>query len=85
MKTWPADMVLGFAVATVLLSSTLYLARCSPAQPAAVDLAAYTADQMACVEREPSETCHQDRAACRARIDACRAQVKARYQDAGAP
>lgn len=54
------------------------------AQRAGVDLSTYAADQLACIEREPSDACHADKAACKARMDRCREDVRARYE-AGAP
>lgn len=52
---------------------------CSPAaQTNDVDVARYTAEQIACVEREPTDACRADAGACRARIDACRSEARSR-------
>lgn len=81
-----ALVIVALGASMAIVSCVGILAGCaqSAAKPA-VDVAAYTAEQMACVEREPSDACHADKAACRLRIDACRAQVKAKYSDGGAP
>lgn len=60
----------------------LGLLACDPKPPTpstTIDVGAYTAEQLACVEKEPTTACQADRAACKERIDTCRASVKVKY------
>lgn len=79
MKPWVL-VAIAFVMAACVPIALAAIAGCSSSPPKpVVDVSSYTAEQLACVEKEPTDACRADKPACKARIDACRAEVRARY------
>jgi hypothetical protein len=77
-RGFPAFLLFFLLVAALVRGTS----SCAAARPA-VDLGTYAADSFACIETEPTDACHADREACKARMDRCIKAVRDRYADAG--
>lgn len=78
LRTNAPAIVVGFSCAVLTVSLAACPSSPQPA-PVVVDVGAYTAEQLACVEAEPTDACRADREACKKRIDQCRADVQRRF------